>query len=105
METLKIVVIGDEVFVTGFNIVGVGEGVVVDEKSDVNKEIEKLLSREDIGIIITNKEVFGRLNERLKDKLLEIVKPTVVVVSHDIAGDESLRLMIKKSLGIDVWRE
>lgn len=98
---LEIAAIGDEIFVTGFQIAGVRETIVSGENPTA--AFEKLMSRDDIGIIITEKPLFDRLSERLRERTMVTVKPTVVVLSHDIGGDENLRLMIKRSLGIDVW--
>lgn len=98
---LEIAAIGDEIFVTGFQIAGVRETIA--SGANPNEAFEKLMAREDIGIIVTNRQVFDVLNERLRERALTVVKPTVVVLSYDIGGDENLRLMIRRALGIDVW--
>ena len=61
------------------------------------------MERKDIGILIMDNKDFELLNERLKEKAMTQVQPTVVVLSYDVSAEENLRLMIKRSLGIDVW--
>ncbi len=97
---MEIVVVGDEYFVTGFSAAGIKKAFVAD---DAGKIFEDLMAREDIGIVITDKSTFDTLNERMKEKAMTQVRPTVVILSHDVGGEENLRLMIKRSLGIDLW--
>ncbi len=98
---MEIAVMGDEYFVTGFQVTGVKNAFVAE---DANKVFEEIMAREDIGILITEKNTYGMLSERLKEKAMTQVKPTVVILSHDVGGEENLRLMIKRSLGIDLWK-
>ncbi len=99
---MEIAAVGDEYFVTGFLAAGIKNAFVAD---NAEKEIEELLARDDIAIVITDKKTFDTLSERLKEKVMTQVKPTAVILSHDIGGEENLRLMIKRSLGIDLWGE
>jgi vacuolar-type H+-ATPase subunit F/Vma7 len=63
------------------------------------------MEKHNIGIVLTDKKIFEMLNDRLKEKTMTQVKPTVVVLSHDLGGEENLRHMIKRSLGIDLWNK
>ena len=99
---MEIAAVGDEYFVTGFLAAGVKNAFVAD---DAGKVFEQLMNREDVAIVITDKKTFDTLNERLKEKVMTQVKPTAVILSHDIGGEENLRIMIKRSLGIDLWGE
>ncbi|MBU0953066.1 MAG: V-type ATP synthase subunit F [Nanoarchaeota archaeon] len=101
MET-NIAIVGDEYFVVGFQLAGVKRTVIADEAT-INKKLEAVLDRKDIGIVIMQHTDFEKLNQRLKDRAMTQVKPTVVVLSHDTSAEENLRLMIKRSLGIDLW--
>lgn len=98
----EIAVMGSEYFTLGFQSAGVRNVFVVD-KGNVNRTFEEAMSRKDIGILVMNNDDFERLNERLKEKALVQVKPTVVILSHDVSAEENLRIMIKRSLGIDLW--
>lgn len=99
---MEIGVLGTEHFVRGFEIAGVKHTFVVN-KENINKIFEEVMERDDIGILIMDNNDFEMLNEKLKEKALTQVQPTVVVLSHDISAEENLRIMIKRSLGIDIW--
>jgi vacuolar-type H+-ATPase subunit F/Vma7 len=86
--------------VTGFQAAGIKNTFVAE---DASKTFEEIIKRRDIGILITDKKVFDNLTERQKEKAMTMVRPTVVILSHDVGGEENLRLMIKRSLGIDLW--
>ena len=101
---MNIAVMGDEHFVIGFHIAGVSRGFVV-EKESANKTFEKVIGEESIGIVVMDKGTFGFLSERNKEIAMTKVRPTVVTLSHDIEAEENLRLMIKRSLGVDLWNK
>ena len=91
---------GDEYFVTGFEAAGIKNAFVADNP---DKTFEEIIKNEKIGILITDKKVFDTMTERHKEMAMTMVRPTVVILSHDVGGEENLRLMIKRSLGIDLW--
>ena len=99
---MDIVAVGYEHFVTGFNIAGVNNTYIVEEDT-ANKVMEKVISG-DTAVVITNKTVYDMLNSRMKEIVDTTVKPTFVVLSHDVGAEENLRMMIKRSLGIDLWK-
>ncbi len=100
----EIAVMGSEYFTLGFQSAGVRNVFVVD-KQNINRNFEEVMGRKDIGIVIMNNDDFLNLNERLREKALVQVQPTVVILSHDVSAEENLRIMIKRSLGIDLWEK
>jgi len=98
----EIAAMGSEYFVIGFQSAGVRNAYVV-TKENINRKFEEVMENKDIGILIMNNDDFQMLNERLKEKAMVQVRPTVIILSHDISAEENLRLMIKRSLGIDLW--
>ncbi|MBI4014976.1 MAG: hypothetical protein HY365_03400 [Candidatus Aenigmarchaeota archaeon] len=98
---MEISAVGDEHFVVGFNIAGVKNTFAV-EKDSVNRVVEDVMNG-DNAVVITNKSVYDMLNPRMKEAVDTSVKPTFVILSHDVSGEENLRMMIKRSLGIDLW--
>jgi vacuolar-type H+-ATPase subunit F/Vma7 len=95
---------GNEYFVLGFQSAGVRQAFVV-TKENINRQFEEVMERKDVGILVMNNDEFQMLNERLKERALIQVKPTVVILSHDISAEENMRLMIRRSLGIDLWEK
>jgi V/A-type H+-transporting ATPase subunit F len=100
----EIAVMGSEYFTLGFQSAGVRNAFVV-SKETINRKFEEVMERKDIGILIINNDDFQTLNERAKERALVQVKPTVVILSHDISAEENLRVMIRRSLGIDLWNK
>lgn len=93
---------GDENFVMGFQIAGIKNSFVVE--GDANKVVEEVMGREDIGIVVTEKKTFDMLNEHMKEKILTAARPAFVILSFDVSAEENLRLMIKRAMGIDLWK-
>lgn len=100
----ELAVVGDEYFVLGFQLVGVQKGFIVDKRT-ATSTLEQVLDRDDLGIVITNSATFAHLSERLKERAMVQVRPTVVVLSHDVSAEQNLRLLIRRALGIDVWAQ
>ena len=100
----EIAVMGSEYFTLGFQAAGVRNAFVV-SKETINRKFEEIMEKKDIGILIMNNDDFQMLNERAKEKALVQVRPTVVILSHDISAEENLRVMIRRSLGIDLWNK
>lgn len=100
----EICLIGDEYFITGFQSAGVNKTYIVD-KDNINGALSEAMRDESIGIIVMNNSDFGLLNERLRERALTQVKPTVVILSHDISAEENMRIMIKRSIGVDLWKK
>lgn len=99
---MEIAALGNEQFILGFNLAGVRKGIVVTK--DANKEFEQLMGDPSVGIVVIHKETFDMLSERNKEAALTRVKPIVVALSHDLGGEDNLRIMIKRSLGVDLWK-
>ena len=99
---MEIVAIGDEHFVTGFELAGVRHTFVVD-RTNASETFERIMENDDIGIVVMDNTTYDMLSERLKERAMTQVKPTVVVLSHDVSAEENLRLLIKRALGIDLW--
>jgi len=95
---------GSEYFTLGFQAAGVRHAFVV-TKETINRQFEEVMESKDIGILIMNNDDFQMLNERSKERALVQVRPTVVILSHDISAEENLRIMIRRSLGIDLWEK
>lgn len=100
---MDIAVWGDEHFILGFQSAGVKHAFRAEQ--DVHRTFESIMQRDDIGLLIMENTAFERLPERLKERALTQVRPTVIVLSHDVSAEENLRLMIRRSLGIDVWNK
>ena len=94
----KIVVVGDESFTLGFELVGV-EAYPFDK-------LESLMGNsEEIGIIIIKQEDYELLSVKLKNKIDTLIKPIVVILSEDDIKGGHLRDAIIKALGVDLLKD
>ncbi len=93
----KIIVVGDEEFTLGFELVGI--------ESRQIKDIEKLISKiENTGIIILSQESYENLSLKIKNKIDSLLKPIVVILSKDDIKGNNLREKVMRVLGVDLMK-
>ena len=92
--------IGTSEFVMGFRLSGVRK--IFEVESDFQKTLKEALEDRSIGILVMEQKVMDSLSEDMKNSLSDRINPTTVVVSTK-DGQEDLRRMIKRSVGVDVW--
>lgn len=97
----KIVALGKSEFLLGFRLAGIH----TIEARDPQENFTKLMVHEDIGIIITDEFTMESLPEYFRERVEAAVKPVTVVVSTSATSQETLRKKIKKSIGVDLWKD
>lgn len=100
---MEIVVLGNDDFVTGFLLSGVRKVVVSSEKK-LDSEVEKIVSDPNAGILVLEQECFDNLSHLTRRKLNKILPPVVVTVSKD-RKESDIRQLIKRSIGVDLWKD
>lgn len=98
------IVIGDAPLVMGFKLAGIDDTVQVSEKT-VQAELEKALANKDIGIVVTNESMLGKIDWRLKKKLDNRAYPVIIPMpdySGKSAEGDEIRNLIKRALGFDL---
>ena len=101
----EIYVVGGSDFTLGFYLTGIRNIVNVVEKKDVERTFLKLSSNTNIGIIITDNITVSKLPTVLKKKVENSVNPITVVLSEDDSSQDNLRDMVKRSIGVDLWKK
>ena len=104
----EIAVIGAPDFTTGFRLAGVHvfENVRDDEKNaQLDDAVERVMAREDVGIVIMHAEDMEYLSPGTKRTVTESIEPTVVTLGGGAAGGSGLREQIKRAIGIDLMDE
>jgi vacuolar-type H+-ATPase subunit F/Vma7 len=98
----ELAVIGDSEFVMGFELIGIKvfEG---DTREKLKSFYASAINDRGIGIIVTNDKSIEKLDLNFRRQVENSISPVVVVVSASSAGQENLREMIKKAIGIDLW--
>ena len=99
-----IAVIGKESYLIGFQLVGIENIFKIDNgnKKKANELVEQFISEKKYKLIIMDEDVFSLLNEYLKDKVIASTDPLFFVLSKEKEQDESLKLMMKRALGVDI---
>jgi V/A-type H+/Na+-transporting ATPase subunit F len=98
----KMAAFGTEEFAMGFQLAGIKEIIVAAD--DPKDQICELIKSNDIGIVIIDEDTTNKLDEYLRHDIEDSVKPVFIMLSEK-AEDESLRRMIRKSIGVDLWEK
>ena len=98
---VKIAVIGGSEFTVGFQLAGIKDTVEV-SKTPLD-DIRNLKSRKDIGIVVIDENIMERLDIHERLEIEDSVDPVFIPVSTKVEQD-SLKRLIKKSIGIDLWK-
>ena len=94
----KIVVVGDEDFTLGFELVGI--------ESFPFEDFEKLIAKDSqASILIINEKDYSTLSLKLKSQVDRLLKPIVVILSEDDIKGSNLREAIIRALGVDLLKE
>ncbi len=99
---MEIVVLGNDDFVTGFLLAGVKK-VIVSQEKKLDLEIEKIVFDPSAGILVLEQESFDNLSHLTKRKLNKVLTPVVVTVSKE-RKESDIRQLIKRSIGVDLWK-
>ena len=99
---MQIAVLGNDDFITGFRLAGIKALYECDEKN-IDQRIMEMIEIEDIGVIVLKEDDFQKVGLATKRKLEKLVSPVIIT----LAGEEksSLRELIKRSIGVDLWKE
>lgn len=97
---VDVVVLGSNEFVVGFRLAGIRETIEV--SSEPLKDIEELRKRDDIGIVVIDEKIMEALEQHQREEIEDSVDPVFIPVSTKVEQD-SLRRLIKKSIGVDLW--
>ena len=93
----KIVVVGDEEFTLGFELVGIDAFPF--------SEFEKVVSKtSDAGIVVISQQDYDTLSVRLKNDIDKMLKPIVVILSKEDIKGGNLRDAIVRALGVDLLK-
>ena len=85
------------------DLAGIRNAVTVRDGKAVLDEAHRLRASKEIGIVITDEEALGWLDGHEKAELLDSVEPVFIALSTQ-AGDDDIRKLIIKSIGVDLWK-
>lgn len=98
IDRKSIAAIGSEEFTLGFRLAGVQK---VYGKENYQEDIQQLLERDDLGIIVAEQNDLEELPGRIRNRVEESVDPVVVALSEE--GEATgLNDKIKRVIGVDL---
>ena len=98
---VKIAVAGASEFVLGFQLAGIKD--VISLSNEPFRELKGLKSRKDLGIVIIDERIMESLEQHQRLEIEDSVDPVFIPISTKVEQD-SLRRLIKKSVGVDLWK-
>ncbi|MFH1408959.1 MAG: V-type ATP synthase subunit F [Nanoarchaeota archaeon] len=100
---MEIAALGTQEFILGFQLAGIRKTI---EISDAPlKDFQQVLDDKNIGIVITDEHSMERLKEHERFRIERSVRPAFIVLSMTASGQDNLRKMIMKAIGVDLLKE
>ena len=98
---VKIAVAGGSEFIVGFQLAGIKDTIEV--TGNYFNELKNMKIRKDIGIVVVDEKIMEGLDIHQRLDIEASVEPVFIPVSTK-AEQDSLKRLIKKSIGIDLWK-
>ena len=98
---VKIASAGSNEFVVGFQLAGIKDSFEL-AKEPFN-QLKELKSKKDFGIIIVEEKIMENFEQHQRLEIEDSVDPVFIPVSEK-AEQDSLRRLIRKSVGVDLWK-
>lgn len=98
---VKIASAGSNEFVVGFMLAGIRDSFEL-AKEPFN-QLKELKSKKDFGIIIVEEKIMENFEQHQRLEIEDSVDPVFIQVSEK-AEQDSLRSLIKRSVGVDLWK-
>ncbi len=97
---VKTAVLGSTEFIVGFELAGIKDTIEVSDNpiNDINKFKEK----KEHGVVVIEENIMENLDKHEKIDVEDSVDPVFIPVSTNVEQD-SLKRLIKKSIGVDLW--
>jgi|TARA_Y100000310_G_scaffold318480_1_gene372612 V/A-type H+-transporting ATPase subunit F len=98
---VKMSVLGSNEFVVGFQLAGIKDAIEV--SSNPMNDINKLKSQKEAGVVVVEERILEGMDKHQRLEVEDSVDPVFIPVSTKIEQD-SLKRLIKKSIGVDLWK-
>ena len=98
---VKIAVVGSNEFIVGFQLAGIKD--IIEAQSDYFNELKNIKNKKEIGIVVVDEKIMEKLEQHQRFDIESSVEPVFIPISTTSEQD-SLKKLIKKSIGVDLWR-
>lgn len=98
---VKLAAAGSNEFAVGFRLAGIRDAFEIGKNTF--DELKDLKSKRDFGIIVVDEKIMDSLELHQRLEIESSVDPVFIPVSAR-AEQDSLKSLIKKSVGVDLWK-
>ena len=98
---VKLAVVGGSEFIVGFQLAGIRD--VIETDSNYFTQLKDLKNKKEIGVVIVDEKIMENLELHQRQDIEASVEPVFIPVSEK-AEQDSLKRLIKKSIGVDLWK-
>ena len=98
---VKLAVVGNNEFVVGFQLAGIKDTIEV--TCNYFNELKGIKSKKEIGVVVVDEKIMEGLEPHQRMDIESSVEPVFIPVSTK-AEQDSLKRLIKKSIGVDLWK-
>ena len=98
---VKTAVLGSNEFVVGFQLAGIKE--IIEVSDDPLQDINNLKNNKEVGIVVIEEKIMEDLEKHERIEVEDSVDPVFIPISTKVEQD-SLKRLIKKSIGVDLWK-
>lgn len=98
---VKMSVLGSNEFVVGFQLAGIKDTIEVSDNP--MNDINKLKTQKEAGVVVVEERILEGLDKHQRLEVEDSVDPVFIPVSTKVEQD-SLKRLIKKSVGVDLWK-
>ena len=97
---VNIAVLGNDEFIVGFQLAGIKD--TIQATNNPFNDIQEIKKRKEIGIVVLDEKIVENLDAHQKQEIENSVEPVFITLSTK-TEQESLKRLIKKSIGIELW--
>ena len=97
----KTAVLGSNEFIVGFQLAGIKD--TVEASSNAMQDINNFRAKKEHGVVIVEENILEQLDKHDRDDVEHSVDPVFIPISANVEQD-SLKRLIKKSIGVDLWK-
>ncbi len=98
---MKVGVIGASEFIVGFQLAGVRD--IMEKESEIMAALREFKARKDIGVVVVDEKLLEKLSHHERKSIEDSTEPVFIPLSTKVE-QQSLRRMIVRSLGVDLWK-
>ena len=98
---VKTAVLGSNEFNVGFQLAGNKE--IMEVSNNPIKDINNFKNNKEVGIVVIEEKIMEGLEKHERIEVEDSVDPVFIPISTKVEQD-SLKRLIKKSIGVDLWK-